>query len=753
MLSSAISYAVPPRWPLKGQIDLSSGFGDFRRSRFHAGLDLRTGGVSGKPVFAPVSGWILRIKMSYTGYGKGLYLQGDDGSLYVFGHLSRFVDLLDSRVKAMQLAQRRYYVDWNLPADSVRVKAGELLAYSGQTGAGAPHLHFEKRSGGNVPVNPLTHGFELKDKVRPVFSRVGVQLMDDRSLFDDGSRRVFLDLVPSKSNTYVLKTPLLLNAPFGILIDGFDLMRRDGLKQAIYRLALYVDGAKYYEVVLDTLDFSDGKAADFVYDYVSAVDGEPRVRSLFWRAGDSFKGVTADSVTKGIFGRDGHATVGKHQVRIVGTDVSDNSTEVRFEFLWGPPDFVYRTDSSVVINDTTMHFFLSPAVDPTPLQFDSVVVFVGKQGRWGRPPTAWVHRSEGDRLKVVVNGRYIDRVVLRLELYPRLGGHFGDIVFCGLRETGVTKYSVHHQVLDDGLLVWTEHLRPNPGPSQVELYYQGKLLGIQRAKRFTNQMRHLFFVAPKPEYRRIDSLVVRMGQDTMQSYGMAQRVDVRLVGLDDRQEITVDSLFVLHCGRDAFYEPQFIELKKSPIVTKGTMNLNSDAYIISPPDFPLRQNLSLSYRMLIPNESNSKSGLCRLDDSGNTWLWQGGMEKDSLLHASADRCGTYAAVFDFDAPTMKNLNVTDGQLLRDRMPLVRFTLWDSLSGIEDDRSIVLKIDGKWVIPEYDPEAEICQTQPVEPLADGEHHLSIEVKDRVGNEAHRYLKFRVAAPAPSAQGKK
>ncbi|MCM2272814.1 MAG: hypothetical protein NDJ18_09715, partial [candidate division Zixibacteria bacterium] len=46
-ISATTTYTAPAAWPLKGEIDLSSGFGDYRSGRFHAGLDLRTGGVPG----------------------------------------------------------------------------------------------------------------------------------------------------------------------------------------------------------------------------------------------------------------------------------------------------------------------------------------------------------------------------------------------------------------------------------------------------------------------------------------------------------------------------------------------------------------------------------------------------------------------------------------------------------------------------------------------------------------------------------
>src|SRR3970040_2183821 len=73
-------------WPVKREIDLASGFGDYRSGRFHAGVDIRTGGVIGEPVFSPVDGYVWRVRMNYEGYGKALYVRGPDERIYVFAH-------------------------------------------------------------------------------------------------------------------------------------------------------------------------------------------------------------------------------------------------------------------------------------------------------------------------------------------------------------------------------------------------------------------------------------------------------------------------------------------------------------------------------------------------------------------------------------------------------------------------------------------------------------------------------------------
>ena len=66
---------------------LSGCFGDIRINHFHAGLDIRTGGVEGKNVYAAADGYVSRIKVMQGGYGNSVYLTHPNGLTTVYAHL------------------------------------------------------------------------------------------------------------------------------------------------------------------------------------------------------------------------------------------------------------------------------------------------------------------------------------------------------------------------------------------------------------------------------------------------------------------------------------------------------------------------------------------------------------------------------------------------------------------------------------------------------------------------------------------
>jgi hypothetical protein len=59
-----------------------------------------------------------------------------------------------------------------------------------------------------------------------------------------------------------------------------------------------------------------------------------------------------------------------------------------------------------------------------------------------------------------------------------------------------------------------------------------------------------------------------------------------------------------------------------------------------------------------------------------------------------------------------------------------------------DQDILVTIDGKWMIAEYDPETNVLFTESTSPLSYGKHQLLISIKDRCGNRSEVKRNFFV-----------
>jgi hypothetical protein len=126
--------------PVDYEITLAGNFGEPRPWHFHGGIDIRTDNVEGKQIFSIADGYVSRLTVNYYGFGNAIYVNHPDGHTSIYCHLQRFAD------KYEQLLQRtgKDTLSLAFPATRFPVKAGELIAISGNTGhSTGPHLHLE----------------------------------------------------------------------------------------------------------------------------------------------------------------------------------------------------------------------------------------------------------------------------------------------------------------------------------------------------------------------------------------------------------------------------------------------------------------------------------------------------------------------------------------------------------------------------------------------------------------------------------
>ena len=96
------------RLPMDIPVALSSNFAEMRTNHFHSGIDLKTGGREGVPVYAIADGYISRINVSLYGYGRALYITHPNGTMSVYAHLQSFTPEVEQMVENYRLRNRKH---------------------------------------------------------------------------------------------------------------------------------------------------------------------------------------------------------------------------------------------------------------------------------------------------------------------------------------------------------------------------------------------------------------------------------------------------------------------------------------------------------------------------------------------------------------------------------------------------------------------------------------------------------------------
>ena len=277
----ALLVAADYEWPLDAPKTLTSSFGEPRRTHIHAGIDLATGGRTGLACRAVGDGWVARLRMSPFGFGKALYLQLDDGPLVVYAHLNGFAAPMAERAWREQVQRGRYTFDVQLPAQEIRVQRGQIVAWSGDTGVGYPHLHFEVRDG-DVATNPQNRGFAVDDAVPPTLQAVEILPLDAQAHVEGGSEPVVLEAAPVR--------PLRAAGRLGFAVRAYDRAAPGSHQQVPYRYEVRVDGRPLFRAVHERFDYNDNHQIVLDYDQEQLLRHDRRYFLLFARAASRLPG-------------------------------------------------------------------------------------------------------------------------------------------------------------------------------------------------------------------------------------------------------------------------------------------------------------------------------------------------------------------------------------------------------------------------------------------------------------------------------
>lgn len=649
-----------------------------------------------------------------------LYVRHPDGFVTTYAHLQKFNNEINAYVKQLQKQQRRYAFDVDIDSMQFIVKKGDVIAYTGDTGVGSAHLHFEIRDSAMNSVNPfLLPAFSalLKDNSPPAFQSLAFSPLAHPSIIQ-GKRRAWVTHVKRVgANEYRVDGVVRLTGSVGIGVKATDRTEGTHYRTGIHKYEFYVDDRLIFISVKNHIPESEAKEIAMYYDWGLWRTKRARFEKLYVVPGSRLPFYNRLPEGAGAIETSAYDE-GEHNLKIVAYDLGGNRSVLTLRAVFNhPPEFILQKIGEQLI--------LTPK-NNIPLKTLTVQSKSGAAQGWNTQKISAeklqhselgfivpIDLKKHEAVKVVAENRfgtqsntecfYSDKIQGAVVPIHVQKGFIGDYLYLTLRSASnftekprVSVSSLPEPMVFEAYAVNDrEYLSTIPlasvGSGKISLVIKAKING-----RFITKTDDFSLFAVKPE-----------------SGGT--------IATDNGQlSITIPS--------NALYNPLYCRVERT-----------AEGFSLHPQETVLAKPAVITYAAPWTRASG-KAGLY-FSDGGPWGILPAERQTDpQALKARISRTLGNVAIFtDADRPGISHVKA-----LYERGKLVvSFRIWDKLSGV-DINKIQIKINDDIVVGEYDPYAQkVVYAEPY-PLSKGTHLVSIEVADRAGNVATAQKTLRVSS---------
>lgn len=262
--------------PVDIPILLSANYGELRGAHFHSGIDIKTQGVIGKPVLAMADGYVARIAVSPSGFGKALYMNHPDGTTTVYGHVERFAEEIEAYIHELQYARKSFSVDVAPPADKFVFRRGDRIALSGNRGSsGGPHLHLDVReTASQRPLNIVARNIiAVADTIPPqakVLYFIGIDTVQGIPIHSVRRKLSVKQSAPGRWRLAGGDTVVVSQTGY-FAVEAEEKKSGTTNPMGIYTIDALMDGAQFFAMTVDAIPFDLTR-----YSYATALYPESR---------------------------------------------------------------------------------------------------------------------------------------------------------------------------------------------------------------------------------------------------------------------------------------------------------------------------------------------------------------------------------------------------------------------------------------------------------------------------------------------
>ncbi|NOG44754.1 MAG: M23 family metallopeptidase [Calditrichaeota bacterium] len=711
-------------WPTNASRALSSSFCEYRPGHYHAAIDIKTWNKEGYKCFAIEDGIIERIKISPFGAGKALYLKLKDGRKAVYFHLQKFTKELEQKIGERQRAEKSYSIEWW--PKNLKVKKGEIIAYTGQTGIGVPHLHFEIRDEQNRPLNPLQFYSVVKDKIRPNLKQLLIIPQNESSSVNGSFKPQIFPLSHIHEGVYIIKEPIFAQGLLGLAINGFD--QADGFynKLGFYKSTLSQENNPIFEQAYDRLNFKNTRMVDIDIYYPEKARSKKRFNKLFL---DSFNNL-------GFYNR----KLGNGLINVLDDTVNfeisiedyfQNRSIIKGNIL--PGELNSAKINRVQLSSENAYLKMT-----IPTKINNLQFFSGKSA---------------DSLKEISYYEIMERTIDSLEtvllLKIRLAEQ-GDFLLQTILENSFGQTTKTIALLNNE--------NKNLPTSQVELYGKQLFLSFNNIADSEKLTLKVFHDSTNNDNRlNID--------DNVSEYVFPAKKfksDSIKITMQDLNKVYFDTLISAHLllpnktQKYSFYHDS-LKLSSTVKTVYDTLFFSIDKDSANPEQFELPAFGSI-YKMSIGDQIlNRTIELSLKSDSsffpdGQASIYSVGKKglnfvggkynpQTGYISTRIKTFAKYIIAADTIAPQIEIQKPRWGKTYK-KMPQIIFKAVDEISEIGSDKNIEIYFNDEYVVPEWDFETNIVKGRLHYEPQKGKHKVTIKVKDRAGNITQKVSAFSI-----------
>jgi len=721
-------------WPTNSSHQLSSTFGEYRVNHLHAGIDIKTNGRTGYPVYAISDGYIQTIRASYSGFGKVIYQRLDDGNIAVYGHLDDFADPLLGSIRAEQERQQRYRVEVNLAPNEIRVAKGQIIGYTGDSGTLFPHLHFELRDSLENPVNPLNTNLTVFDKTAPTISAIAVTPVSREARVNGLPSTQTFRATHIKNNHYIAGDQIRVTGQIGIELKTYDTVKGVPNVYPPHGIKLFVDDSLRFQVQYDKFSYEQTRYSEIDRNYQLDHELGEVFNRLWVLAPHKTMPMNVIPGATGIF----NLSPGPHAVHIVVYDKNQNISTIDFKIhsVTGMPAEIQN------IHPVSGGYRVA-LTRPGGLILQNIkATWVTRQGDYKRPANCGPIDSTDDNYQFTIFDQPGPNEFIKVEASTADGYQifplFGRVNRLDDPESIKLNYRFLHNP-KSFLMYLTFSDVPDAEPS----FYLQTSRGLHLIRLIrTSPVEFVTVPIPFSTWQKAFACEVRT--NTVPTTIHRQHINLNCIAPDSGKIITSqDSLFTAVFPADAVYDSLLAWLSNTKPEKIDGGKFESSIYALRPTNQPLHDSLRVYIKYPMRSADDMQIGVYLREDKKWRFIGNQTDPQSDFISAPTRRLGEFALIRDVSPPIIRNIYPGNGGKFRaSDVHRLKATVLDELSGIRNDLAIVIRLDDYPVIAEYHAPKHYIKHELAGRLNSGQHTLTINVIDRAGNTSIKTSTFTI-----------